>query len=580
MVLKYFTKLLSYDNLIEIFGFDNPYAQANYMSKFINDICIIKDDELYIKMDIDIYEIFKNADNQLLYIITKLYNDSIEKLSNVEMNSLKFQYKKNYDVFQSNEHVKKFLPQLKIFLINNEIVFNYTPQEIHFQNGYIDVNKNKFYQRNDKHYITSYIKRDYKPSTEEERNEYFDLVINKIITNKQDRDLILTLISIGLSWKATSLQQSLFFVGMGSSGKSSLMTDLKNVLDCYFVELKSDSFSNSKGIDKVLNTFSSKSNPYLYTWINEMDSKSADISVYKSFCDGVINTTKLYKEGSHNTKHYSLSLATSNELPNLRQDTGTKRRMLGYECKSLFVDKIEDVNESKNIYLKDKNLQDKMPKYYNAIIDIYSYYCYNWLRGKFSLDFDKSKNFRETKDLLTSSNDYFQDFIDKRLILTDNENDRIGKEKMRNLFIECYPDKKINILQIISSLKDKKIKYDKEKRSDNVKGCFICVKIKENDDDDDIDANIIKVDFSIKQPKTLKEKLDEIEFYKQHIKKLEQQFINDCDSQFHKEIKIKNKKVKEPVKQIKVEIKKEQPKETIEDNFYCDDEPDFVIDFS
>jgi hypothetical protein len=119
MVLKNFEKLLSYDDLNDFLELNNPYSQAKFISSFIKDICMIKNDKLYIKTDINIYKKYKNKDTELLCLISELYADSIDKLSNVDRNSLKNEYK-NYVKFQSNYQIKKFLPQLKVCIVNNE----------------------------------------------------------------------------------------------------------------------------------------------------------------------------------------------------------------------------------------------------------------------------------------------------------------------------------------------------------------------------------------------------------------------------------------------------------------------------
>ena len=44
-----------------------------------------------------------------------------------------------------------------------------------------------------------------------------------------------------------------------------------------------------------------------------------------------------------------------------------------------------------------------------------------------------------------------------------------------------YPDKKISVLQMISALKDKKIKYKNDLRCDSVKGCFVGYSLKDEE---------------------------------------------------------------------------------------------------
>ena len=93
-----------------------------------------------------------------------------------------------------------------------------------------------------------------------------------------------------------------------------------------------------------------------------------------------------------------------------------------------------------------------------------------------------TERFEIAKQSLVASNDIFQDFIDTKLILTNKTEDRIGKEQMRALFLEMYPERHISVNQIISSMKDKSIKYEPTMRNNGPRGVFTCVKIKGNFD--------------------------------------------------------------------------------------------------
>ena len=137
------------------------------------------------------------------------------------------------------------------------------------------------------------------------------------------------------------------------------------------------------------------------------------------------------------------------------------------------------------IFKIDKNLLD-------AWFDILVDYCYNWLKGIKPV---YGANFLETKDAIVSSSDIFQDFIDAKLKITTNEKDKIGKDKMKDAFLAMYPDKHLTTTQVMSSLKEHKIKYNMNLRSaNNIRGCFYCVKLKYDEDDEDDDDKDKKED--------------------------------------------------------------------------------------
>jgi hypothetical protein len=197
----------------------------------------------------------------------------------------------------------------------------------------------------------------------------------------------------------------------------------------------------------------------------------------------------LYEDGAFNFLHKSKIISTSQYFPNLQIDSGSKRRIVAYPHKSIFVENPKDVDESKHIYLKNKDLLDQImadPDKLNAWVDILVEYASNYINGE---KVKYSSNFESAKEEILASNDYIQDFIDSRLIKTDKPTDKIGKREMYDIFHDMYPNKHLKELDIISALKEKRIIYDKGVRGrDSVRGCFIGVRLR-NDKDGDNEEN-------------------------------------------------------------------------------------------
>ena len=64
-----------------------------------------------------------------------------------------------YKSIFKNTHIKTYFPQLLMTLTNNNVVFNLSKKEIHYNNGYMDLDTNIFKSRElHKHYMTEYIK--------------------------------------------------------------------------------------------------------------------------------------------------------------------------------------------------------------------------------------------------------------------------------------------------------------------------------------------------------------------------------------------------------------------------------------
>jgi len=165
--------------------------------------------------------------------------------------------------------------------------------------------------------------------------------------------------------------------------------------------------------------------------------------------------------------------------------------------------------------IASKNLLD-------AFFDILAGYCKKWIDGE-KLTF--TKGFENAEQFIVGANDKFQDFIDKKLIITNDETDRISKDAMRDAFLEMYPDKHLNTQQIIGSLKGKKLTYDGGKRVDNVRGIFEGVKFRtEEDTDHEDDGTNLGIDVSEKSIKLANMSiLQQIEYYQKQVHIAQQQ---------------------------------------------------------
>jgi len=346
-----------------------------------------------------------------------------------------------------------------------------------------------------------------------------------IYPKKEDRDYLLMLMSMALCGVATNSQTMLFLLGRGSSGKLTIMKLLQSSVEYYLIELKSDTFTqgNSK-IDKILNSF--VFNPHvLFTWVNEPDDKRMDISLFKSIVEGTARTTELYKDGVKNIIMNCLLMLTANTYPNFKIDSGTKRRTAPYTHTSKFVDNEDEVNEAENIYLKDEQLMKKIENnndMKNAFFKILAEYAFKYHQG---VKYKLPENFKDTKECVVGSNDVMQDYIDQYLTITNNDNDRIGKEEMKVHFTLMNPKSYVTCMQLINSLKDKEIKYSGTYRHNKVKGCYYGIKFQNLDEEEDDQEPLNIIDsFNTNEPnykkmyeKLLKQHNDKIKKYKKMV---------------------------------------------------------------
>ena len=163
------------------------------------------------------------------------------------------------------------------------------------------------------------------------------------------------------------------------------------------ITLGRDTFSKGYAkTDKVLNSYKEKQ--YLrLTFINELSDSKMNDSLFKNFCDGNIQSTSLYKDGSNDFKHFTKCIFASNTFPNIKIDSGTQRRINSYEHKCRFVDDPKNVVESKGIYLKDKLLLTNLENndaFLNGFLDILFDLANSWLIN--TKVYSQTENFTET----------------------------------------------------------------------------------------------------------------------------------------------------------------------------------------
>ena len=235
-LVKFETKdLFTFDEIEKLIISVRPNQQAHIVASKLINYLLIHNDEFY-RFDVEnvLYIKENNNDKYLITVITSFIETSYDNLSAKDQEILQLKYKKSYDAIFSNIHVGKYLPQLLTYLTNNKINFN-NPHlyEIHFQNGYFDFKTGTFLKRvQGKHFLNVYIKRDYiLPSQEDLDRVYSD--IDKIYPNKADRDYLLMTLGLSLTGVSCQDQTMLFLVGLGNTGKSTIMELCKLSLGDY-----------------------------------------------------------------------------------------------------------------------------------------------------------------------------------------------------------------------------------------------------------------------------------------------------------------------------------------------------------
>lgn len=471
------SNLISFDDFKLLIESDFPNQKAKIIVKALEyDFILLDNGDMFIYQDNATYKKQQLNKSIIQPYITLLLESSFDNFT--ELQQIKLQNTKKYKTIYDKTTIQKYLDETIFKLMRDDITWDTTFCEIHFRNGYMDLNDLKFKQREKgKHFITKFINRDYCESSVEQRKLLLSY-LTMIYPHEADRDCVLKTLGSALSGTTIKEQEIMFLLGTASAGKSFTLELTMAAIEenVYFKELKSDTFTlgNSK-IDKIMNSYSSEPQVRI-SWINEPEDKKIDTSLFKKFVEGKIETTKLYNEGSHNIKHYSKAFITANTMPNFKIDSGIARRFRGYTHGSKFTDDAREVDHKKHIFIKDVDLLNKIKRsdaLLNAWFDILAIRCNEWLNGDLVVF---TENFSETKDTVISSNDWIQDFIDSNLKITGDIKHRIPKQDMFDAIrTECPGKHYLSHIQIIGALKDKGIEFNAQFRCEKTKGCFVAV---------------------------------------------------------------------------------------------------------
>jgi hypothetical protein len=415
-------------------------------------------------------------------------------------------------------------------------VFKTEYYRVHFKNGYINLRDMSFHQRQiGVDYVNHYIKRDYKKSSVAQRGALLK-VFKKVYPLQEDMNAMFEIFGYALTGKATAEQMCLFLLGAGSSGKSTIMKLTELAFKEYFVELGSDALAMSNtNPDKTFSTFYYKPQ-YRIIWINEPEDGKMNASTFKNVVEGRLKGKLLFKDEVHEFHHHGQIIITTNDMINIKLDSGTDRRILGYEHKSLFTSMLEMINGIDNVYKTEKDLELKLASLglLDAWVDILCGYAKQKIKGN---SYPLPQSFKDCTTNIKQANDKFQDLIDAKLIITNNINDKIGKNAMLALYTD-YTRGHLTTHQLISSLKMKKIKYEKDMRSEGVKGCFVGIKLKPYDYDYDKEEELEEEKESVsEQLLSAQQRIKELEYL------LEQHNITEDDEDVIKPIKKKQQSI-------------------------------------
>ena len=448
--------LLTPDEITILIECDYANEKAETVCNKLSKYCFIIGDNLYVKdMNNNTYTKSKIDNKTIHHNVVLFVEKSFKAMDETRRDLIKLKYKTKYGAILVNAFAEKIYPQIVNYLEKKNIAFDTYTNEIHFENGYIDLKTGTFKQRDDSHYISKFIHRKYVPSSAEERKIIKD-VIKQIYPEKEDMDYVLSNVGSALTGNCKKDQESLAMIGNGSSGKSTLMklTEVAIEKDTYFKYLPSDTFNKgNQNTNKYMNSYLGE--PQLrITHINEPDDVKMDCELYKNFIDGLLTSSQLYKDGTRTFEQNTKSFTSMNHLLNIKWDTGVSRRMKIIEHRSKFTDNEAEVNSAMFTYKRDRDLFDKLEtgNLPNAIVDILVEYSKRWNAGEIP---KVPANVKDTVEEMASSLDHTQKFIDENLIITYDTKDKITTDMMMERWHKVNPKLPRSDAQLKGDLKER-----------------------------------------------------------------------------------------------------------------------------
>ena len=257
-----------------------------------------------------------------------------------------------------------------------DILFNMLESQdnnLHFRNGVLNLVTEEFRQRDKYDYMTMNMSWDYE--TDDSKISASITEDIKSMLKKMDTDPIIC--DFIKSWLfycltgSTELQKFLIQLGEdASNGKSTLFSIMNKCFEFYTYKLDSKVFDIGYAqAHKQFVTLITK--PVRFAYIEELGSKQIDGQLVKDTTDGEINVNVMYKNSAVVKSQAKINVA-SNGIPNIKMDNGVKRRMKIKECKSQFLDGLDEDDYENRKFMKDERILKKFEcdEYKNAFLKV------------------------------------------------------------------------------------------------------------------------------------------------------------------------------------------------------------------
>ena len=462
------------------------------------------------------------------------------------------------------KNVIESIISMKILSKEQQDKLNRLDNYLNFRNGKLNLKTSEFGPRTEDDFITKYLDYDFELKVNKEiKKEVNDLLKKICNSNDEDFDFIMRFFGYSIT-SETKEQKYLNVVGeTAGNGKSTIIKLMEIALSIYVYKGKKDMFSE---------TFTKGHKIYAHLhgirmlYLEEIDKKKQDMDILKDFVDGnKYNYEVLFGTESELDIQFKL-LFLSNNLMNFDSDAGIKRRLIHLEFKNKFVDKEEIEEERKkhkigSVYEVDRHLQKKFQNndaYKNALIHI--------LIKRAKQYFDEGliipQKYIDMAKEVCDENNKFKNFFEHFFEVTDNDNDKVSKAEIHDMYNNYY---KCNFSPavVMTSIKSLQLSYVKDRRcmynGTGMKGVVVGIKKKTVDEkqtdyglDDSLPCVTLGDDDLLRKntqlEKELRELKDQYEIMRLELEELKKKkttnILLDSDTEEEKPTKIITKKEK------------------------------------
>lgn len=340
---------------------------------------------------------------------------------------------------------------------------------INFKNGVYDMKAKLFRKRFETDLITKTLDYDYitKDKVPIEISKDVYRFFEEIQPDESQRKFTLGYLAYCITG---NIEHQIFKMNIGytaSNGKSTEMSIHHTVFPIYTKKLNSQTF-NEDYTKKHKHIMSLLTDPIRLAYMEELGAKKLDIDFTKDFVDAKnISCEVMY--GTDTTKPIQAKLMTcSNKDFKMDVDEGIKRRGKVQHYRSQFTDKEGEIDKEKHFYNKDKKFPNKFDDvlYKNAYFHLLLQYV-----DKLEVPEKNEDEFHE----MCNDNDTFKNIFEDNFTITKDVNDIVNWKQCVDILTN---GKKFERTAITSDMKRLGIEYCKNKKKNNVAGCYIGLQIK------------------------------------------------------------------------------------------------------